>query len=92
VKLVHLTELRQRIAQLRSACGLAAVTWTDPAPTARATVIKAVHLTEMRPAVDEMYVAAGRTPPGYTAAPVAGATEVAAVHMAELWAAVLGIW
>jgi photosystem II stability/assembly factor-like uncharacterized protein len=92
VKLVHLTELRQRIAQLRSAYGLAAATWTDAAPTARATVINAVHLTEMRAAIDDVFVAAGRTPPSYTAAPVERTTAVAAVHIAELRAAVLGIW
>jgi photosystem II stability/assembly factor-like uncharacterized protein len=93
VKLVHLTELRTRIAQLRSAYGLAAVSWTDPSPAARVTPIKLAHLTEMRTALDEVYAAAGRTPPGYTTpSPAAGVTAVAAVHFAELRSAVLAIW
>ncbi len=93
VRVVHITELRQAIDQLRARYGLAAYSWTDPILTVRVSAIKVADLTDLRTALDAVYVAAHVSPPTYTTpSPSAGTTVIAAVHIEELRAAVLGIW
>ncbi|HEY0158112.1 MAG TPA: FG-GAP-like repeat-containing protein [Thermoanaerobaculia bacterium] len=46
-KAVHVEELRTALSQARSAIGMP-VTFTDPALTARTSVIRAVHIEELR--------------------------------------------
>jgi hypothetical protein len=93
VKAVHITELRQRIDEVRTRHGLGAFGWTDATLVPGVTMVKRVHLTELRTALNEAYVAAGRPAPSYTTPTiVAGATVIAAVHVVELRAAVVGIW
>ncbi|HEX7486148.1 MAG TPA: hypothetical protein VF332_08355 [Vicinamibacterales bacterium] len=93
VKAVHVTELRQRIDELRARYGLAAFGWTDALSTAGVTPFKAVHVTELRTALGGVYVAAGETPPGYTdPTVVAGTTVVTAAHLAEIRSAIARLW
>jgi alpha-tubulin suppressor-like RCC1 family protein len=92
VKVVHLTELREAIGQLRVKQGLSPFRWTDPTLVAGVTVVKAVHLTELRAALDEVYAAAGRDAPAYTGAINAGVTKITAAHIKELRGAILAIW
>jgi hypothetical protein len=90
---VHLTELRQRIDQLRTRYGLAAFSWTDPSPVAGATTVRALHVQELRNALAAVYGVAGRQSPSYTD-PIlsAGSTVVTTAHVAELRSAVLALW
>jgi hypothetical protein len=93
VKVVHVTELRQRIDDLRARYALGAFAWTDATIVAGVTPVKAIHLTELRTALNEVYRAAGQTPPTYTHATITGrATVITAVDIAELRAAVLAVW
>jgi Tfp pilus assembly protein PilW len=93
VKAVHITELRQAIATLRTRYGLSAFNWTDGTIAVGSTPAKAVHLTELRMALEAVYVAAVRTPPTYTGGGlVARVTVVTATHITELRAAVQAIW
>jgi hypothetical protein len=92
VMAVHLSELRQRVNELRAALGLTAVTWTDATLGSGTTPIRAVHLAELRAAVAGLYAAAGRTPPTYTdPSPAAGTTVIAAAHVNEIRAALNAI-
>jgi hypothetical protein len=93
VKVVHVTELRQAIDQLRTRYGLPGYVWTDPVLTAGTSEAKLVHLTDLRTALNAVYLAAGVGPPAYTTpSPSAGTTVVAAAQIEELRAAVLAIW
>ncbi len=92
VKAVHLTELRQAIANLRAQYGLAPMTWTDPNLVPRSALIKATHLAELRTALSDLYLAAGRQAPAFSAAPVAGVTVVTAAQLAEIRAAIAALW
>jgi serine protease AprX len=93
VKAVHVTELRQRIDELRARYGLSAFAWTDSPLGANVTNVKAVHVAQPRAALADVYAAAHRMPPVYGAPTiVAGQTPIAAAHIAELRAAILAIW
>jgi hypothetical protein len=93
IKRVHLRELRDAIATLRTRYGLSAPTWTDTTIVAGVTPAKAVHLQELRTALREVYVAAGQTPPTYSRPIVTtGVTVITAVDIAELRAAIVAIW
>ena len=61
-KAVHLTELRERIDDLRVTHGLDRFSWTDRTLEAGVTPVKAVHLSELRTALAQAYGGAGRTP------------------------------
>ncbi|HEX7486280.1 MAG TPA: IPT/TIG domain-containing protein, partial [Vicinamibacterales bacterium] len=93
VRGIHVTELRQRIDELRIQLGLAAYGWTDVPIAAGVTSIRAIHLAELRTALNEAYAAAGRAAPTYTnAAVVGGATIVTAVDLAEIRTAIAALW
>lgn len=93
IKAAHITELRQRVADLRTKYSLAAITWTDPGLAAGAAPIRPAHVTELRTALDEVYVQAVRTPPTYTDAVLTpGVTFVSAAHISELRAAIIALW
>ena len=93
IKRVHVTELRQAVATLRSRLGLSPVAWTDDPPMIRATTVKADHVAELRAAIAGVYVALTIDPPTYTHALLAAKTsEVSATDIAELRAAVLAVW
>ena len=51
VRLAHLLELREALAEAYAAAGRPAPRWTDPAPAAGTTPIRAAHLNELRAAV-----------------------------------------
>jgi len=92
-RVVHVTELRQGIDELRSRYGLAAFPWTDGPPVARTTPVKAIHLTELRAALGDVFTAAGEAPPPYTDSPVvAGVTPVTAAQIAEIRSAIARLW
>ena len=85
MKVVHLTELRLRIDQLRDAWSLGAFPWTDATIGGGHTVIKAIHMTEMRAAIAAVYTAAGRTAPSFSPPTITvGATVVSAAQIGEL--------
>ena len=57
------------------------------------TVAKAVHVAELRAALQDAYVASGRTPPAYTnALIVAGSSVITLVNIAEIRAAIVVLW
>jgi hypothetical protein len=93
IRTIHITELRQRIAELRLRHNLPPIAWTDATLVAGQTTIRAVHLTELREALAAVYTAAGLTPPVYSQADVSGGiTPIAANDIRELRAAVIVIW
>ena len=48
------------------------------------TAIKAIHLAELRTALNEVYLAMGRTPPTYTDSIAAAGLTIKAIHLNEL--------
>ena len=92
IRAVHFTELRSRIAALRTAAGLAPFRWTDPVLRAGVTRVRLVHLLELREALAAAYVSAGRTPPRWTdSTPMGGTTPIRAAHLTELRVAVVAL-
>jgi subtilisin family serine protease len=92
IKAVHITELRTRIDEVRTARGLSKFSWTDATLTQNSTPIKAVHFQELRTALDAAYTAAGKTLPSYTDPTiVAGSTVIKAAHITELRSAVTAL-
>ncbi len=90
IKTVHVSELRTRIDNARTARGLPSFSWTDPTLGATATAVKAVHFMEMRTALAQLYAAAGVALPAFTDATLSG-VAVKAAHIMELRAAVAAI-
>lgn len=84
IKVVHVTELRTQIDAARSAYGLAAHSWTDSTLTAGAS-FRVKHIADLRAALNDVYAAAGQTPPTYTdPMPLPGVTLIKAAHITEL--------
>ena len=50
VRLAHLLELREALAEAYAAAGRSAPRWTDAVPVGGTTPIRAAHLTELRAA------------------------------------------
>jgi hypothetical protein len=93
VKAVHITELRQRVDQLRARYALSPFGWTDATLVQGGTPVRAVHVAELRTALNGVYAASGRTAPTYTQATLTGgSTVVRAADVAELRAAVVSVW
>ena len=92
IRMVHLTELRERIDGLRLHLGLLTFIWTDERIEPGVTPIKAVHLTELRAALNEAYTKAGREAPSYTDQVIVPlVTPIRAVHLTELQRAVVAL-
>ena len=92
VRAVHFTELRTRIAVLRSEVGLDPFAWTDPFLRPGVTPVRLTHLRELREALSAAYFAAGRAVPRWTdSTPASGSTPIKAAHLMELRAAVMAL-
>ena len=92
IKAVHISELRARIASIRSNKGLPVIVWTDPTLTPGSTGVRAVHIMELRAALSEAYAAAGLALPVFTDAVLTpGVTTAKAAHILELRTAVIAI-
>jgi hypothetical protein len=91
VRAVHLTELRSRIAAVRSRLGLASFAFTDTSLTGQVTEIRAQHILELRSAISEASQAAGLAPLVFTDPLLAAGTIIRAVHINELRAALFAI-
>jgi hypothetical protein len=84
-KAVHLSELRQAVAAMRTAAGLGVFTWTDDPIVAQSTLIKAAHVSELRTALAEARDMLGLSPMTLTDGTLTPATSVVkAVHVQEL--------
>jgi hypothetical protein len=93
VRAVHVAELRQRVADLRTRYGLSASSWTDSTLGAGATPVRAIHVAELRSALGEVYSMAGRAAPIYSQPGLApGLTVVRAADIAEIRSAILALW
>jgi hypothetical protein len=93
VKAVHIAELRQRVADLRTRYGLSAASWTDSTLGAGATPVRGIHVAELRSAIGEVYTIAGRAAPVYSQPSLTqGLTVVRAADIAEIRSAILTIW
>lgn len=90
IRAVHITELRNRIAALRTRCGRPAFAFTDASLVAGVTIVRAVHVTELRTALIEAYAGCGTAPPAFSD-PALGGGVIRAVHIAELRSAVLAL-
>jgi hypothetical protein len=90
IKVVHITELRQAINQLRtSKFSMAPFSFVDAVLTPGVSMVKAAHLTDLRTALNQIYAPAGRTPPAYTDPALApDSVQIRAIHITELRAAV----
>jgi hypothetical protein len=85
MKVIHITELRQRIDALRVRFRLTPFAWTDAVLVAGSTPIRAAHLTELRTGLAQAYVAATVSPPIFSdAAPEIATTVIRALHFEEL--------
>ncbi len=88
-RVIHITELRNRINAVRSAMGLASYGRTYTL-TAGTSVVHALDLIELRQALQAAYDAARLTGPSYSTTPGSGA-PIAAADITELRAAVVAI-
>lgn len=82
IKAIHITELRSRINDVRTARGLQLFNFSDP--TLGTTLIRARHIQELRDALTDVYVAAGRSVPVYTNPTVGVGSAITAVDITEL--------
>ncbi|MBI4064136.1 MAG: hypothetical protein HY401_07535 [Elusimicrobia bacterium] len=90
IRVVHITELRAQINNLRAPWGLSAFSWTDNSLNAN-TRVRAVHLTELRQAILDVYNLASDPPPNPVFSdPVItpGMSPVRAAHFSQLRTAV----
>jgi len=90
VRALHYSELRSRIAALRSRFGLSGYSYSG-APVTAGIVIQAQHVLELRAAIAEVYAAAGLPPPAYSGSAPAIGASVRTTDIAELRAAVIAI-
>jgi len=91
IRAIHITELRTRIAGLRTQYGLGTFTYTDPSLTAGVTPVRAQHILDLRTALGQVYTAAMRTQPSYTDPSLGIGTTIKKAHVADLRSAVIGI-
>ena len=92
LRVVHITELRARIAQLRTRCGLTAFPFTDPVFVTGSSTVKGVHVTDLQTALAEAYTACGSAAPiSLDASFGVRGTIIRAADINELRAAVIAI-
>ena len=90
IKIVHISELRDRIDVDRHAIGLPPMTWTDPVLRPGVLALASQYLIELRSALDKAYQVAGLPLPIYTDPTIVpGQTGVRAAQIEELRAAVI---
>ena len=93
IKVAHIVELRQRIAQLRQRYNMPAFSWTDPTLVAGVTPAKAAHVTDLRRALDGVYLVTGTARPSYTNGTLVPQTSaITTTDLSELRSAVAAIW
>jgi hypothetical protein len=91
IRLVHLTELRERIDVVRVLNGLQAYPYADLNPMTP-LLIRAQHIIDLRTALAGAYMAAGRTPPTYTDPDVTlGGMTIRTFHITQLRDAVIAL-
>lgn len=83
VKLVHFNELRTAVNALRTLGGLAAFSFTAPAPAADVTVRKA-HIDDLRTALNTARTTLGGSAITFAESLTAGTTTIKASHLTEL--------
>jgi hypothetical protein len=92
IRVIHINEMRARINSLRTANGLAPVSWEDPVLTSGVTPVKAVHITQMRNALNQVYSARQLSPPSYSDPNLtAAATPVKGAHISDLRNAITAV-
>lgn len=91
LKASHITELRHYVDVLRVRYGLSAFGWSDHDLAAGTSAVRASHITELRAALNDVYMAAGRALPSYTAI-TAGTSLIQAIYLRELRTAVAAIY
>ncbi len=84
VKPIHINELRARINELRARFSLGAYSFTDSTLVPQTTVIKKAHVQDLRDALDQAYVASGRSAPTYDDPITVAVTQIKASHLTEL--------
>ena len=88
MKVLHISELRQRIDALREQRGVTTTPFPWTPIVAGSTPIRANHITEMRTALSAVYVKVGRPLPVYTDPILSAGASIKAAHVTELRAAV----
>lgn len=87
MRTVHIAELRQAAAAMRTAAGLVEAVFADATLTA-GSVVKAIHITEARTAIAQARAALGLSSTTHTDGTIlAGVTLIKAAHVEELRAA-----
>jgi hypothetical protein len=94
IKLIHLTELRLFVNQLRQHAGLAAFNFTvDPNPQQYQTTIKAEHIRQLRTALEEARSHLGLSTGGYTNPTLTeNSSLVYAIDFQELRNQIISAW
>jgi hypothetical protein len=90
IRLVHVTELRERIDVLRTQENLGGFPWSDPG-LAAGSVIRAQHIVDLREALAGVYSARGLSPPAYTDPDLTVGRVIKATHIEELRGAVMAV-
>jgi bacillolysin len=88
IKVVHVTELRNRINAIRAARGLGAASWTNDITTG--TVVRSGEVLEMRTALAGAYTATSLPVPSFTDT-LLTPTAVKTTHITQLRAAVVAM-
>jgi calcium-activated chloride channel regulator 4 len=81
VKAIHLTQLRTAVNAVRTAAGLATVTFTDS--VAKGDLMRAIYVTELRASLDAARAAAGLPAMTWGSSVTAG-TAIKATHLEKL--------
>jgi hypothetical protein len=85
VKEVHVKELRQAVAAMRTAAEVSSSTWNDDPIVAGTTLLRALHVSELRIALAQARAALGLDVLSLTDGTLTpGATVVKRVHIQEL--------
>jgi RHS repeat-associated protein len=94
IRLVHLTELRAAVNQLRTRASLSAATWsTDPNPQQQVTTVKADHIRQLRSKLEEALNALHLSVGSYAHATLTEqSSPIYAVDFQELRDKIKGAW
>jgi hypothetical protein len=85
IKLVHLTELRVAVDQLRARAGLPAASWTtDPNPQQFVTLVHHDHILQLRARLEEALSALHQPTGGYAHSTINNGDPIYAIDFQEL--------